>query len=282
MSHLNKKKIIVFLILVVTVIVSICKIGPIMNEYIKAAKLHKATIDEFVNKKGEIEDASMQAVNRGGLENVSESAEDDPNGWYHQIEVDIEGLQSVNQDVVGWIYFENEESISYPVLYSGDNEKYLRNIYTGEYVISGSIFIEGINKPDLSDAHTLIYGHNMNDLSMFGKLRYYKTEPDYYSNHRYFQIITKDKIYRYQIFAYEDNSQLSGGVYCVYDKPLDDFYEFLDDTICGHSQVSCDIDVRDYDHVVTLSTCSTAGSDYRFSVSAVRVDEHSRIPDYIE
>lgn len=256
----------------------------IMDDYNKGTKLQEKTIGEFVNKNtgaGISDDAAKKETYNNDFGETTELVEeDDPNGWYHQIEVDIEGLQSVNRDVVGWIYFENEDSINYPILYSGDNEEYLRKAYTGEEMVAGSIFIEGVNNPDLSDAHTLIYGHNMRNLSMFGKLRLYKKEPDYYKSHRYFQIITKDKVYRYQIFAYGDNSLMTGDVYRVYNYPLEDFYKFVEDTICKRSLVECDIDVRNYDHVVTLSTCSTAGNDYRFLVSAVLVDEHSRIPGY--
>lgn len=273
MSHFDKKRIALLLVFAVIAIVSIYKIISIAHEQKEAEKRQEETINEYVVKPEEV-------VKEETTEQPTEQAnEDDSNAWYHMIEVDLESLQSVNKDVIGWIYFENEESISYPLLYSGDDEEYLRKAYTGEKLTAGSIFLEGVNKPDLNDAHSIIYGHNMRNLSMFGKLKYFKSEPGYYEEHRYFQIITKDKLYRYQIFAYEDNEQLTGGVYCVYHKPLDDFYEFLENTICKRSLVDCDINVRDYDHVVTLSTCSTAGKKYRFSLSAVRVEEHDRVPD---
>ena len=35
--------------------------------------------------------------------------------WYDDIDNDFAGLRSENPDVVGWIYFENED-ISYPVM----------------------------------------------------------------------------------------------------------------------------------------------------------------------
>ena len=277
MLRYDKKKIALFLLLAVLVIVFIYKMVSVTHSRNKVAKYQGEVEQEYVDNSAN-DSATKDIVKSVETEMVEEA--DDPNGWYHLIEVDIEELQSINPDVIGWIYFENEESISYPLLYSGDDSEYLRKTYTGEEVKAGSIFVEGANNPDFNDAHTLIYGHNMRDLSMFGKLKFYKSEPDYYENHRYFQIITKDKVYRYQIFAYEDNSQLTGGVYRVIYEPLDDFYDFLEEAICNHSQVSCDINVRDYEHVVTLSTCSAAGSDYRFSVSAVRVEEHNRIPGY--
>ena len=53
----------------------------------------------------------------------------------------------------------------------------------------------------------------------------------------------------------------------------DDFKEFVEDTIFQGSYVDADIDVDDETHIITLSTCSY-DSDVRFTVSAVRVDEH--------
>ena len=33
-----------------------------------------------------------------------------------------------------------------------------------------------MNTPDFQDYHTILYGHNMKNLSMFGGLKKYKTE----------------------------------------------------------------------------------------------------------
>ena len=88
--------------------------------------------------------------------------------------------------------------------------------YLKEEETAGSIYIDGNNSPDLDDAHTLIYGHNMRNLSMFGKLKFYKTEEDYFENHRHFQLITETGVYRYEIFAYKDVSTLTGGIYITW------------------------------------------------------------------
>ena len=90
--------------------------------------------------------------------------------------------------------------IDYPVLYSGDNEKYLRRDLYGEEHIAGSIFLEGLNRPDFTDYYTIIYGHNMNDGSMFGGLKKYK-EKEFWEENQYFTLYTEDMAYRYQIFA---------------------------------------------------------------------------------
>ena len=72
---------------------------------------------------------------------------------------------------------------------------------------------------------------------------------------------------------YKDVGALTGGIYTTWKYVDSDFKEFVNNTICQGSYVDADIDVDDETHIVTLSTCSY-DSDVRFTVSAVRVDEH--------
>lgn len=188
--------------------------------------------------------------------------------WENLIDVDIDGLRSKNSDIAGWIFFENED-ISYPIVNSGDNIEYLRKTYDGKNAKAGSIFMDGLNKSDFSDAHTIIYGHNMKDLSMFGKLRYYAMDDDYILGHEFFQIITADKKYRYKIISYKVVADDSD-VYTIYKNGGNDFETFVGNVLRGGSYYNNDVAVNANDHMITLSTCS---NDDRLVVSAVRCDE---------
>ena len=188
--------------------------------------------------------------------------------WEVGLDVDFDKLKAVNPEVVGWIYFENED-ISYPLMYSGEDDKYLHTAMDGSSAVAGSIFIEGKNKPDFSDSHTIIYGHNMRNLSMFGKLRYYYREEDYYKDHQYFQIITEERAYRYRIFAYE-NVSADSFIYSVPFAADDSFGEFIE-KLYGLSLRDTGVKADKNDHIITCSTCSTTGN--RFVVHGVRVGE---------
>lgn len=264
--------VLVCVVLTIAAVISIVKIIRIQSaEKRQEQKIH-ALQEEYISETGDttsMSDESDMVAKTGDLET---EPEDDHNARYHDIDVDFAGLKEQNEDIVGWIYFEDEESISYPLLYFGD-DYYLRRNYLKEEETASSIYIDGNNSPDLDDAHTLIYGHNMRNLSMFGKLKFYKTEEDYFENHRHFQLITESGAYRYEIFAYKDVSTLTGGIYTTWKYVDEDFKEFVENTICQGSYVDADIDVDDETHIVTLSTCSY-DSDVRFTVSAVRVDEH--------
>ena len=271
----NKKDAAIALVCVVLVIVAVVSIIKIVNLHsaeIKQEQEIQTLQEEYISEAGDSSSMSNESDMVAKSGDLETDPEDDPNAWYHDIDVDLAGLKEQNEDIVGWIYFEDEESISYPLLYSGD-DYYLRRNYLKEEETAGSIYIDGNNSPNLDDAHTLIYGHNMRNLSMFGKLKFYKTEEDYFENHRYFQLITESGAYRYEIFAYKDVSTLTGGIYTTWKYVDSDFKEFVNDTICQGSYVEADIDVDDEAHIVTLSTCSY-DSDVRFTVSAVRIDEH--------
>lgn len=177
----------------------------------------------------------------------------------------IASLHEENPDVIGWIRFDNSE-ISYPLMQAKDNAYYLKRNYLGEKNNAGSIFLEASNSPDLEDSHSIIYGHNMKDLSMFGSLKEYKYK-DYYKEHSYFTIYTLDHVYRYQIFAYYDIS-MYGDVYNNQFGP-DDFFQSFIDTMVSRSYYDTGLRPQKTDKIVTLSTCSTEGN--RFVVNAVRV-----------
>lgn len=191
--------------------------------------------------------------------------------WEEMIDVDIAALKSINPDVAGWIYIEGTD-ISYPIMFSGDDERYLRTTIDKEYATAGSIFLEGLNLKDFSDSHNIIYGHNMRNLSMFGKLRYYKSEENFYDEHKYFQIITPDGKMRYEIFSYFDTEPASW-VYAVpyYDNP--EFQEYIDN-LSKHSyrKLTVSENVTSADKIVTLSTCSA--QEMRFTLHGYLIDSN--------
>ena len=196
----------------------------------------------------------------------------DADKWYELATIDLDQVREINRDVIGWIYFENED-ISYPILYSGDDTTYLRKTLTGTSATAGSIFLEGKNNPNLQDAHSIIYGHNMKNLSMFGKLKFYNRDEEYYDKHRYFQIFTDDAVYRYEIFAYGTVDEYDE-IYSVWHESGDGFAEFID-KIYKKSMRVTNVEATKEDKLVTLSTCSTSSDDYRFVVNAVITDSHS-------
>lgn len=81
--------------------------------------------------------------------------------------VDFDELAKINPDVVGWIYVP-DTVISYPVVQTTNNDKYLYKLFDLSGNGSGSIFMDmDDTAPGVVDQQTTLYGHHMYDGSMF-------------------------------------------------------------------------------------------------------------------
>ena len=86
--------------------------------------------------------------------------------------VDIAALREMNPDCIGWIEIPGTE-ISYPVVIGSDNEYYVEYTFMKTQNKAGAIFADFRCSGDFSDFHTIVYGHNMRDGSMFAQLKDY-------------------------------------------------------------------------------------------------------------
>lgn len=262
-TKLNWTSILLIIVGVICIGVSVWGIMGIYNEY-------KVAVDKYDDLNSEFVDVYTPPTEEQnpGTENENTETVSPEVPWYQMISVDLDGLHKKYPHIVGWIFFENE-TISYPVLHSDDNNRYLRTTYDGKKATAGSIFIEATHSRDFTDTHTIVYGHNMRNLSMFGKLKYYKTEENYYDTHQYFQIFSGNEILRYQIFAYQEVSVDS----FVYQEKFTSA-RVLANKLIANSMINTGIEMKDNDKIITLSTC-TVEEDYRFVVSAVLVERYN-------
>lgn len=85
-------------------------------------------------------------------------------------EVDWAGLKAINDEVVAWLQMPGTE-VNYPIYQAKDNDRYLRNSATGEWIAGGQLFNDyECTRPGLVDPMTLTYGHHMLDGSMFKQI----------------------------------------------------------------------------------------------------------------
>nr|WP_304970448.1 class B sortase [uncultured Schaedlerella sp.] len=94
-------------------------------------------------------------------------------GRDHLPEIDFGGLRAVNEDIVAWIQIPGI-GVDYPVVQGEDNEHYLHYTFDGKENIAGSIFLDYRNRSDFTDGKVILYGHNMQDGSMFSHLEEYQ------------------------------------------------------------------------------------------------------------
>ena len=168
------------------------------------------------------------------------------------ITVDFAELTSVNSNIIGWICCEGTK-INYPVVYGVDNEYYLKHDYRGNPDGFGTIFSDAANIKGFSDSNVILYGHNMNDLSMFATLRYWMKQ-DYLDEHPVMWLLTPEQDYMVELFAaYE--TQADSDTYKVFHGPGPQFEDYLR-TAVSRSPVSAPVELDTEAHYVMLSTCA--------------------------
>ena len=184
------------------------------------------------------------------------------------ITVDFDALWKINPDVKGWIYLE-ALGITYPIVKGETNDDYIYTSVKGTANSGGSIFMDYRNSDSFLDPHTLIYGHNMKDGSMFGKLKklYDQDFVDEWDAPLCFWIITPEGKYRYDIFSIHTVSA-TGETYTLFIGQGDVVAAYINKMVRQTGVALPQRVYNDEDKVITLSTC-TSGDDYRLVVQGV-------------
>ena len=180
-------------------------------------------------------------------------------------DMDFSALRQQNPDVLGWILIPGTR-VSYPVVQGTDNSYYLDHTWRGGKNSVGAIFMDYRNSGDLSDFNTIIYGHRMNNRSMFGTLSQYKSR-SYWQAHPYVYLTDDSGTHRYEIFAAGEVS-VDSDVYRLGLRSNSGRQSFLDSCL-SLSALNTGVTPHVYDKVLTLSTCTGNGHATRWVVQAV-------------
>lgn len=217
------------------------------------------------------DDASKESSDRQG-EDTGKSNHDDPQEVSDRF--DYDSLGELNPDYVGWLSID-DTLIDYPVMKSSedDPEYYLHRDFYGNDSFSGCLFIaEGCNTESGS---FLIYGHNMNNESMFGALDEYY-DYGYAYQHRDIHFFThgEDRVYRvfaaFQTKVYDDREDVFKYYEAVGDLSEAEYNDTVEN-VRRMSQPSLS-DAPQYPaQLMFLSTCSYHTDDGRFVVAAYRI-----------
>ena len=185
-------------------------------------------------------------------------------------------LLELCEDAVGYIY-QKDTAISYPIMQAEDNDKYLRALMNGEYSIGGTLFVDYRCEGALDARYSIVYGHNMDDGSMFGSITSYKDE-SYYQEHKTFEIYSGEKMYTYYVYAAMqvpvDNEM---GIFTI---PSTD-EEFMNSMQMLREQNSYDMDdieISTDSKIVVLATCIDYPRDYNYRYIVVLVRGEELLP----
>ncbi len=202
-------------------------------------------------------------------------------------------LLEVNKDVRGWLSIDTfkdsngEIIINYPVVQGPDNDYYLtRDIKKNYSGSGGTIFMDYASTivPGVRTDNITIFGHNMLAGTFFARLEAYKGGVDFLKAN---PLITFNTVYsatdeKYIILycglfnIYEDQDNGNVFKYVGYrDFDEDHPFEKWKEEMSKRSWYSSDIDVKEDDQFITLSTCSGDIGDMRWVIVArkLRPDE---------
>ena len=179
--------------------------------------------------------------------------------------VDFAELWKINPNVVAWIYIEGTK-INYPVVQGENNSYYLTHLIDGTSNSAGTLFLDYRNEKELSDRNSIIYGHNMNNGSMFRQITEYKDQT-FYEEHPVCLIITPDENYKLEFFS-GYVTDMNSEAWKMEFASDDEYAQWLEDAI-AKSVFSSNVTPNPQDKVITLSTCTYEYDDARFVLLGV-------------
>jgi len=248
----------IFLIFLSVAIFSGYKIVSILAEY-RSGENTYSEVQQYVHLPA-VEAPTEKATKPTAVPEETEAATEPEEEPIQFPEVDFDALLEVNEDVVAWVYIE-DTNINYPVVRGDDNRHYLSTMIDGSYNGAGSIFMDYRNQPDLSDPHTILYGHNMKNKTMFAHILNYKDQA-YYEAHPVGMLMTPDGNYQFEVVAAYVAS-LADPAWQLEFFSEEDTLQWLQDAM-NRSGFTTNAVPELGDRILTLSTCSYEYNDARF------------------
>ena len=190
--------------------------------------------------------------------------------------IQVKSLQQENSDVVGFLEIENT-NISYPVVQENDNEYYMTHNYKKEKSKNGAIFLDKDYDWNIPSNNYLIYGHNLNNGTMFQELLKYADE-SYYKEHPTISFTTADEegvydiisVFRSKVYYTSDN--VFKYYFFINPKTKEEYNDYIKN-IKENSLYNIE-QTADYGtQLITLSTCSYHVKDGRFVIVGAKKEK---------
>ena len=177
-----------------------------------------------------------------------------------------------NSDFVGWISIEGT-NIDYPVMQTIDNPNYyLKRSFEKQYSDYGVPYVQENCDLGLSD-NCVIYGHHMNNCSMFADLCKYESE-DFYRAHKTIRFDTLSGFGEYEVVAVFKTAAYSEQGFKYYHFVNADSAETFDAYIAKRKELALydtGVTAEYGDRLITLSTCEYSRKNGRMVVVAKKI-----------
>ncbi len=174
-----------------------------------------------------------------------------------------------NNDFVGWISIEGT-NIDYPVMQTVDTPNYyLKRNFDKQYSDYGVPYVQENCDLEFSD-NCVLYGHHMNNGTMFSDLCKYADE-DFYREHKTIRFDTLSDFGEYEVIAAFKTAAYSEQGFKYYHFTLADSAEDFDTYIAKCKELSLydtGVTAEYGDRLITLSTCEYSRPNGRMVVVA--------------
>ena len=190
---------------------------------------------------------------------------------YSEKMLKVRTLKQENQDVVGTLEIDNT-NINYPVLQGKDNDFYMTHNYKKEKSRNGSIFLDKSYNWNMNSNNLLIYGHNLNNGTMFQELLKYENE-DFYKDHPIILFTTEEEEMSFEIISIFKSKVYNVFKYYFFINPKnEEEYNYYIKNIKEKSLFNIEKIPKYGTELITLSTCSYHVKDGRFVVVGSKIE----------
>ena len=177
----------------------------------------------------------------------------------------LQELLAINPDTRGWITIDGTH-IDYPMVQGEDDMEYVNRDVTGDFSLSGAIFLSADNKPDFSDPYMVTYGHHMENGGMYGDVLEFEKK-EYFDEHLGGTLFLPDgSSKKLEIFAMMECDAYDRMIYNTSNREghIMELVEYLEE----HSTNYRDIGMKEGDQIMALSTCISLLTNGRAVVMA--------------
>ena len=210
----------------------------------------------------------------------------------HNIDI-MSYYKGISDKVVGFIELEGCD-IYQPVVQDPEdttNTYYLTHTYYDKQNKGGAIFMDYrcTVSEDYVSPNLVLYGHNQEDGTMFGNLKNYKQNLEFYADNPTVTLRTEYETGTYLIYAFFVTNALekhdsNGEVFHYHDyiEALNDeaTFDWYMGEVQSRNQIISPVKAEFGDKLLLLSTCSNEFSDSRFVVFARKLRDGESVSDY--
>lgn len=233
---------IVFWAALVVLVVALVALGAIAFSYWQGQNAYDSVAQEVFEPPADIEGAALA-----------------------DITVDWDKLKAINPDTVGWVYIPGT-AVNYPIVHTTDDEKYLTTDFNGQQTWGatyGSIFLSAANAADFSDANNIVYGHHLNNGSMFAAITGFDNA-DQFNAHRTAYVLTPQGNFKLRTFSLVHvaaDDPLAQTAFASGEERTAYIQDKIDRSVVAASDVPSPADIA---HMFAFATCDNLPSDGRY------------------